>query len=122
MHSVKNFHELSHFKSLFHTKDSLLNIFVYRDVMLAYLNVLRIFGAEIPRQFLNISWPSSREVNCLPIHSNVFYDFSHIFFEVHIEHPISFIKDQIRNSIQVCHPLIQEILKPARTGYNYIWI
>ena len=92
----------------------LLDIVVHVVLHVSDLNVNRIAVAEIQSQLSHRLWPRCREHKGLSVRSNLPNDFSNGWLETHVEHSISFIKNQVGYSSQVDHIAFQEINESAR--------
>lgn len=93
--------------------DDLLDSVVDSKFVLADLNVDRLVADVVLCEVLHVTGPSSREHEGLSVRSDLTEDLSDLNFETHIEHAISFVQNEIGNTLQVGSVGLQEINKTA---------
>ena len=75
---------LLHFFARFQNENNLFDAVVAREIVVANLNVHRVFLAEVESQFLNFLRPGCREEQSLPVRPNLANDFPNLGLEPHI--------------------------------------
>mmetsp|Transcript_1706 Transcript_1706/g.3843 ORF Transcript_1706/g.3843 Transcript_1706/m.3843 type:complete len:265 (-) Transcript_1706:31-825(-) len=91
------------------------NIFVSGQIKRSHGNLVEV-AEVITGEILDFLWPSSTPHKNLTIRANLRDNLAQLRLETHVKHTIGFIKNQVRDALEIRVPLLQMINQTSRCG------